>query len=185
MNVWRVDVDGGTPVRLTDAYFAGLPHCSPDGRWVYYSAAGDKEVYRSGWKVAIEGGAPVRVTDKLGAFAGISPDGKWLAYYYSDPQANPTTGVAVIPTEGGPPAKLFDLTVTRVVRWTPDGRALAYVDQRNLNVWAQPLDGAPPRQLTDFKSDQTFSFAWSRDGKLLALARGTQTSDVVMIMDFK
>jgi hypothetical protein len=39
--------------------------------------------------------------------------------------------------------------------------------------------------LTDFKTDQTFSFAWSRDGKLLALARGTQTSDVVMITDFK
>ncbi|HEY0083212.1 MAG TPA: protein kinase [Pyrinomonadaceae bacterium] len=50
---------------------------------------------------------------------------------------------------------------------------------------ASALDGGPPRQLTDFKTDQTFSFDWSRDGKLLALARGTQTSDVVMITDFK
>jgi Tol biopolymer transport system component len=186
VSIWRVDVDGGTPVRLADAVYAGFPHCSPDGRWVYYSAAGEGEVYSSVWKVPIEGGEPVRVINTLGALAGVSPDGKWLAYYYSDPQAKPPTGVAVIPAEGGPPAKLFDMPVSRVlVRWAPDGRALAYINQRNQNVWAQPLDGGPPRQLTDFKTDQTFSFDFSRDGKQLALARGTQTNDVVMITDFK
>lgn len=97
----------------------------------------------------------------------------------------PTTGVAVVPVEGGPPVKLFDINVERLVRWTPDGRALAYIDHRNQNVWAQPVDGGPPRQLTDFKTDQTFTFGWSRDGKALALARGSQTSDVVTITDFK
>jgi Tol biopolymer transport system component len=116
---------------------------------------------------------------------GISPDGKWLAYAYVDSQAKPQVGVAVIPAEGGPPVKQFDMPVDRFLRWMPDGRALAYIDHRNQNVWAQPLDGGQPRQLTDFKTDQTFSFAWSRDGKVLALARGTQTSDVVMITDFK
>ncbi|HLL76117.1 MAG TPA: hypothetical protein VK421_12735, partial [Pyrinomonadaceae bacterium] len=89
------------------------------------------------------------------------------------------------PAEGGPPVKLFDINPESVVRWTPDGRALAYIDHRSQNVWAQPVDGGPPRQLTDFKTDQTFSFAWSRGGKQLALARGTQTSDVVKITDFK
>lgn len=58
-------------------------------------------------------------------------------------------------------------------------------DHRNQNVWAQSLDGGTPRHLTDFKTDQTFSFDWSRDGKLLALTRGTQVSDVDMITDFK
>ena len=77
------------------------------------------------------------------------------------------------------------MQVERLVRRTPDGRAPAYVDHRNQNVWAQPLDGGPPRQVTGFKSDQTFSFAWSRDGKQLALARGSQTSDVVTVTDFK
>jgi hypothetical protein len=66
-----------------------------------------------------------------------------------------------------------------------DSRALAYLDQRSMNVWAQPIDGGRPRQLTDFKADLTFFFDFSRDGKQLALARGTQTSDVVMITDFK
>ncbi|HZW07281.1 MAG TPA: protein kinase, partial [Phycisphaerales bacterium] len=185
LGVWRVDMDGGEPVQLTQGKGAGLPHCSPDGRWVYFSAVGGGELLRSIWKVLIEGGDPVQVTERLSTIAGISPDGKWLAYSYSDPKARPPAGVAVAPAEGGPPAKLFDISVERVVRWTPDGRGLAYVDQRNQNVWVQPLDGGPPRQLTDFKTDQTFTFAWSNDGKVLALARGTQTSDVVTITDFK
>jgi Tol biopolymer transport system component len=185
LSIWRVDIEGGTPVRLTEGNQAILPHCSPDGRWVYYSAIGAGENVRTGWKVPLEGGAPVRVSDKTGALMGISPDGKWLAYAYFDPQAKPQIGVAVIPAEGGPPVKLLDMPVERLIRWTPDGRALAYVDQRNLNVWAQPVDGGPTRQLTDFKSDQTFSFGWSRDGRQLALARGSQTSDVVTITDFK
>jgi len=49
----------------------------------------------------------------------------------------------------------------------------------------QPIDGGPPRMLTDFKSDGIFWFDFSRDGKQLAVARGTQTSDVVLFSDFK
>jgi Tol biopolymer transport system component len=40
LSIWRVEIDGGTPFRLTEANSAGYPHCSPDGRWVYYSAVG-------------------------------------------------------------------------------------------------------------------------------------------------
>jgi len=49
------------------------------------------------------------------------------------------------------------------------------------NIWRQPLDGSAPRQLTHFTSDRIFSFAWSRDGKRLAVSRGTVSGDVVLI----
>jgi hypothetical protein len=52
-------------------------------------------------------------------------------------------------------------------------------------ILSLPLDGGPPKQLTDFKADQIFWFDFSRDGKQLALSRGTQTSDVVLIKDFR
>jgi hypothetical protein len=48
-----------------------------------------------------------------------------------------------------------------------------------------PLDGGPPKQLTHLKTDQIFSFDFSRDGKQLALSRGTETSDVILIRDFR
>jgi hypothetical protein len=73
------------------------------------------------------------------------------------------------------------------LRWTPDARALTDIDTINgvSNIWSLPLDGGPPKQLTDFKTDQIFLFDFSRDGKQLALSRGTQTSDVILIRDFK
>ena len=53
------------------------------------------------------------------------------------------------------------------------------------NIWTQPLDGGEPKQLTDFKDQRIFNFAWSRDGKQLALSRGVVNSDVVLISGFK
>ena len=46
-------------------------------------------------------------------------------------------------------------------------------------------NGGEPRQLTAFTSQQITSFTPSRDGKRLALARGTTSSDVVLIRDLK
>jgi Tol biopolymer transport system component len=77
--------------------------------------------------------------------------------------------------------------ITAGLRWTPDGRALTYIDTINgvSNIWSLSLDGGPPKQLTDFKTDQIFWFDFSRDGKQLALSRGTQTSDVILIRNFR
>src|SRR5262249_11830511 len=73
------------------------------------------------------------------------------------------------------------------IHWTADGQALTYVDSLNgySNIWSQPLDGSPPKRLTDFKGDQTLSFDWSPDGKRLALLRGVVVSHIVSISDFK
>ena len=113
----------------------------------------------------------------------ISPDGKWIASAYFQPTDVKT---AIYPIEGGEPQRILDLSGYNYIRWTPDGRALAYVDQKDLsNINSQLIDGGPSKQLTNFKSDLIFSFAWSRDGKQLALARGTLNKDVVLISNFK
>ena len=69
------------------------------------------------------------------------------------------------------------------LRLTPDGRAITYINDRDdvFNLWGQPLDGSPPKQLTNFTSDKIFWFDWSRDGKQLVLARGTITSNAILI----
>jgi hypothetical protein len=53
------------------------------------------------------------------------------------------------------------------------------------NLWRTPLDGAPPTQITDFKSDSIRYFSYSRDGKHLALSRGNVTRDAVLIIEEK
>jgi hypothetical protein len=52
------------------------------------------------------------------------------------------------------------------------------------NIVAQPIDGGAPRQLTHYDSGHIFQFAISRDGQL-ALARGGESSNVVLIRKFQ
>jgi hypothetical protein len=48
----------------------------------------------------------------------------------------------------------------------------------------QPLDGGPPRQLTDFPNGDVYNFAYSPDGSKLYLARGFQIRDAILISGF-
>jgi hypothetical protein len=43
---------------------------------------------------------------------------------------------------------------------------------------------AHPGNSADVKPDRIFSFAWSRDGKQLAVSHGTLTHDVILISNF-
>ena len=68
------------------------------------------------------------------------------------------------------------------IRWTPEGRGIAYVRQQpQPNLWVQPLDGGSPRQLTEFTDGrEILDFAWSHDGRRLAIARATTATDIVL-----
>jgi len=186
MNVWRMDADGSNPVQLTDETFANSPVCSPDGKSVLYARANDT----TAWQVPIQGGAPPRavVPNVGGGIPQISPDGKLLAYLPMPAATSSPTVLSVIPFGGGSPLYTFDwpVGVTRI-RWAPDGKALDYLLTRGgaTNIWRQALAGGPPKQITNFKSDLIFFFDWSRDGKQLALERGTISSDVVLISNFQ
>ena len=180
-NIWRVNSDGTNLTRLTSGGGSN-PFCSPDGQWViYYTVRSDAE--RIAWKVPIEGGNPVQLTGLSSNILGISPDGRLIAYGASQLGAK---RIGIISRVNNQSIKMIDLPQTampRRMQWAPDGRAVTYTD--GSNIWSQPLDGGPPKELTDFKSDGTSSFAWSRDGKQLACMRGTGTSDVVLISDVK
>jgi hypothetical protein len=53
------------------------------------------------------------------------------------------------------------------------------------NLWSQPTDGGLAKQITNFKTDRILTFAFSPDGRKLALARGKTTSDAVLINEAK
>jgi Tol biopolymer transport system component len=52
------------------------------------------------------------------------------------------------------------------------------------NIWYQPLDGFPARQVTHFPDSDIFDFLWSKDGKQLAVTRGRTRTDAVRISNF-
>lgn len=96
--------------------------------------------------------------------------------------------MAVIPASGGALVSQFDILNGKDgnLRFTPDGRGIAYPvtdDQGVGNLWMQPLSGGSAKQLTDFKSDKIFDFAWSPNGQKLAVSRGRASRDVVLLTD--
>jgi len=65
-----------------------------------------------------------------------------------------------------------------------------YIDKRqgSSNLWRLPLDGSPPQPVTNFneaKSQLIWRFDLARDGKQLALARGSGSADVTLISERK
>jgi DNA-binding winged helix-turn-helix (wHTH) protein/Tol biopolymer transport system component len=180
--IMRSDLDGGQPQLLMQAG-ADNTHCSVDGKWVVTYTPSQLV------KVPIEGGTAIPLTDKPCDQPGVSPDGKWIACLYSTGADQPK--LAIIPFSGGPPVKLFDLPATFdydccPLAWTPDGKAVSFVDTRGgSNLWAQPIEGGPSRQLTHFTSEAIAYYAWSRDGKQIAIARGAWIQDAVLITGFR
>jgi hypothetical protein len=53
------------------------------------------------------------------------------------------------------------------------------------NLWYQAFAGGPPKQLTHFTSDHIYAYAFSRDGKRIAMTRGNARQDAVMLSNFR
>jgi len=184
-HIWRADLDGQNPKQLTNSMddALGFPDVSPDGKWVVYSKLGAEKGI---WKVAIDGGEPVRMNDEQAGTPIVSPDGKWIAYHYRNFPGKPPAGIAIMPFTGGPAIRRFELSFQYArLRWTPDSRSILFIRGQNRvsNLWSQPIAGGAPKQITYFNADQIYGFDLSPDGKNLALWRGRNTRDVVIIRD--
>jgi Tol biopolymer transport system component len=198
-NLWRMDVDGSNLKRLTEGEDDVVPVCSPVGKWVYYFDA------KSGshWmRVPLEGGkseivpSPGVPGSPKFPLTAISRDDATLVTLgaVADPATSTyKTDLGVIKTNSfDAPAQILPADSRIVVGgipsplFTPDGLALVYPvrgDKNEYNLWLQPLDGKPGRQITHFASEEIYGFRWSPDGKKLLVGRGHNESDVVLLRD--
>jgi serine/threonine protein kinase len=195
-NIWRVSTDGSDPKQLTNGSGELNPFFSADGQWVTYRVRESGNLLS--WKLPVDGGEPMKATDDYLIAAqqsqtaiAVSPDGNLVAYHIGPGDQTGMQRIEVASTSGRGAIRTFDLRIgptgLQHLRWRPDGGALTYIDNRGAapNIWNQPLDGSPPQQLTDFKSDAIWNFDWSRDGRLLAIVRRSGSSDVVLMKNFR
>ncbi|HET9217704.1 MAG TPA: protein kinase [Terriglobia bacterium] len=178
--MWKADADGRHAVRLasTARWLAGVTR---DNRAAIYAL--DQGI----WMMPLDGGMASEIVDMEGRTPDLSADGKSVAFVTLDQENRPVivacdlptctsqkrltpSGLTVADPDGGP------------VRWTPDGRGIAFViPSPQANIWIQPLDGSPPRQLTRFTDGRAIpDFAWSRDGSRLAIVRVRSITDVIL-----
>jgi Tol biopolymer transport system component len=77
--------------------------------------------------------------------------------------------------------------IPRRAEWLPDGEGLAIRvrDGRGFNLWRLPLDGGKVTKLTDFDNVPLRAFEISPDGKRLFFTKGVESSDAVLIGNFR
>jgi serine/threonine protein kinase/tricorn protease-like protein len=189
-NLWKIEMGSGEQTQLTHGTeHDSQPVCTADGQSVLFrSLRQGKSTY---WKVPLSGGTPGQLSDKSSTWAAVSPDGKLVALRYVDEQSK-ANKIAVIPFAGGAPVKTLEVSVTfRDVGlgWTADSKSIVYAEGRGNsdssadNIWSIPIAGGAPKQLTNFTAGLIFAFQMSRDNKQIALSRGTQTDDVILLKD--
>ena len=179
--IWKANADGRHRVPLTPGS-AGYLQVTRDDRSVLFLSM--RSGLQSPWIVPIEGGQPVKVAD---VFAGagtvdVSPDGKSLMFGTTGVGGNFQFVICELPACTtrrflGVPGT----STLRRYRWTPDGRGIADILAPGSNIWIVPLDGSSPHPLTRFTERSIQDFAWSHDGKRLAVARTTTTNDIVLL----
>ncbi len=157
----------------------------PDGQWLVTSDE------RGLWHQPIEGGDPTLLLDQPLTFPfGFSPDGTELAYAKGayNPDGSMSAEVYVMPAAGGAPlAHLEFPTGAYQIQWLPDGTGFTVRlrDGRGFNLWRLPLGGGKLTKLTDFDGVNLWDWVISPDGKTLFFTKGAESSDAVLIENFR
>ena len=186
LNIWRMNADDGSDVRqLTFGDGNSYPAFSPDGQSIVYDIYDSRnEGAWAAMKVPVEGGTPVRLADRA-RMPVVSPDNQSIACRTYPPGRAPE--ISILAMSDGSPIKRLPIPIRdwQRVQWTPDGHALTYINIIDgvSNIWSYDLADGSRKQLTDFKSDQIFAYAWSPDFKQLACLRGTEVRDVTLIIN--
>ena len=183
-NLWRVNADGSDQRQLTKGMSDLRPTCSKDGRWVYYTDNNDNRYLK---RVPIDGGSPeTAVKFSLDEYT-LSPDGKYVASL----EVRELDHKLMLRTDSteGHQMTYHDIDQRALtggsLAYAPDEKSVVYLvrDKGVDNLWAQPLDGSVSKPLTHFTADRILRFVFSPDGSHLAIERGEEESDVVLLKD--
>ena len=189
--LWRLDLKSGASSRITDRPVENTPQCDQtDDRMFYLGQGSDNSSYI--FKSTTTGASPVRLSDHAAVSSPfLSPDNKHVSF--ATMLKDGTVGALIINPETGATESekkipsTFDATV-HAACWMPDNRSMALVDTRTgtPNLWLIPVFGnGPEKQLTHFTSGVIWNCHYSPDGKLIALTRGSNQSDVVLFQAAK
>ena len=166
-NVWRMNGDGSNPQQVTNfkEYYLDA-QISTDGKWFTYSTAD------SVLKKPLSGGDATSL-DKNGEFPAISPDGRWIAFIHFDDKKD-QLAIAIDSADGEGSTLLLPfipvleeqiptMGTHQPLRWTASGDAITYVRTKGgvSNLWSQPVNGRPAKQITNFTSGVIWRHAWS------------------------
>ncbi len=107
-------------------------------------------------RLALNSDKPVRIdtgfANRCNNDHGISPDGTQLAIS-DNSQGDHESRVYIVPITGGPPRRITEKAPSYWHGWSPDGKTLAFVGQRNgdFDIYMIPAAGGEEKRLTTAK----------------------------------
>ncbi|CAN5413731.1 hypothetical protein BH10ACI2_BH10ACI2_00730 [soil metagenome] len=193
-SIWRANSDGSNPTQITfsETETDFLPVVSTEGKTLYYIQRNPKS--NVVWRQSLTEGKREMVTQqgKLspGSFLVLSPDGGTLVFedIKDDRKDNTSEIVFLDMITGGEPRSIIINSPDSTIVWSPDGRFFDYAENQSTvaRFWRQSIDGAGKRKLLfELPKEHIYGFAWSRDGKTLALSRGRQQNDAILLKGFE
>jgi len=126
------------------------PNWMPDGKNLIFNRNGHIE------KIAVTGGTPQIIDTGFATRCnndhGISPDGAQLVISDGSPEDHQSR-VYIVPIGGGTPRRITQKSPSYWHGWSPDGKTLAFVGERNgeFDIYAIPAAGGEEKQLTTAK----------------------------------
>lgn len=184
----RIDINGANRIEITSGIGADNPDISPDGKWIIYSAwiDGISKILR----VGIDGGEPQILKD-WAIEPRYSRDGTRFACFTPVEKTQNWSSLAIVPAEGGEEIQSFETpsntNIGRGPIWTPDDKGINVVISpgEKQELWLQPVDGSPGKQITNIGLPGIARREYSRDGKRIAIVRAHGFGNAIMITDFR
>ncbi len=156
---------------------------SGDGKWIVFNENVQVEEMQKKEKkgnqgiyiVSSEGGKPRKVYENyrdarvINYRISLSPHGKTLAFSSVDIEKK-EQHIYTMPVDGGEPKRLADALAREPV-FSPDGKMIAYVEDKDLGVgggalWIVPVQGGTPKRVAEAK--KASSPIWSPEGDMIA-----------------
>lgn len=197
-HIWRMDINGDNPMQMTfsEKETESYPVVSPDGGHLYFIQKSPKA--SAVWRKSLGDGklepltSPGRISPA--GFLEMSPDGRLLAFHNlteksDEKSAGQRFQIGIISTDGQAEPRFFRLKSSgTVIKWAREGEAFDYVENgaEGAKIWRQALDeNSQPKLILHIPGVEIYNFAWTPDAKSLALARGKQQNDVVLLTNFE
>ena len=180
-DIYRLNAETGNDIKqLTNNDGNAYPSVSADNQWVAYDHI-EEGGGRGIWRVPLEGGEPVKLSDSY-RMPVYSPDNS--LFVARSPLTSGPGDVAIFSAEGGSPLKRLKIPVMEWQRvyWL-DSHTLSFIKivKGISNIWSYDINTDETKQLTDFDSEQIFSYAWSPDHRQLVCQRGAKLGNVTII----
>jgi Tol biopolymer transport system component len=188
-DIYTISIDGTGEQQLTNSPADEYdPAWSPDGSKIAFvrNDGGNRDI----WVMNPDGSGQLRLTGSSASdrYPSWSPDGKAIAFRSN---RSPSTSFDIwkMAADGSgavrvtADAGMWGSSLETTPRWSPDGRALAFVSDRDGNheIYVTAADGSNPRQMTNNPASDQFP-TWSPDGTQITFGTNRDGNEEIYSM---